>query len=84
MTNVIIILYMGSSISTYLYHHLIIGNYGIIKKRTLKLCKELFLPLTIIWVGFLGVRFEGGGGSKIILCLKPIRIKLETSNLARK
>ena len=50
MTNVIIILYMGSSISTYLYHRLITGNYGIIKKRTLKLYKELFLPLTGIWL----------------------------------
>ena len=82
MTNVIIILNMRSSISTYIYYHLIIGNYGIIEKRALKLCKELFLPLTIIWVGFLGVHFEGG--SKIIPCLKPIRIMLETSNLARK
>ena len=41
---------MGSSISTYLYHRLIIGNYGIIKKRTLTLYKELFLPLTGIWL----------------------------------
>ena len=32
MINVIIILYTGSSISTYLYHHLIIVKYGIIKK----------------------------------------------------
>ena len=41
----------------------------------------LFLILILIWVGFLGVRFEvgeGGGG------LKLVRITLETSNLARK
>ena len=36
--------------------------------------------LTLIWVGFLGVRFEGG--VKITPCLKPVRIMLETSNLA--
>ena len=41
--------------------------------------------LTLIWVDFLGVRFEvGGGGVKITPCLKPVRIMLETSNLARK
>ena len=46
--------------------------------------------LTLIWVGFLGVRFEvvvgggGGDGGKIILRLKPIRITLETSNVARR
>ena len=43
--------------------------------------------LTLIWVGFLGVRFElvGGGGDKITPpCLKLIRIMLETSNLQRK
>ena len=39
-----------SSNWTYPYHHLIIGNYGIIKKRTLKLCKELSLSLTGIWL----------------------------------
>ena len=38
-----------------------------------------------MWVGFLGVRFEvGGGGGKITPCLKPVTITLETSNLARK
>ena len=43
--------------------------------------------LTLIWVGFLGVRFEVRGGSvgdKFTPCLKLARIKLETSNLARK
>ena len=41
--------------------------------------------LTLIWVGFLGIRFEVGGG-KIIPppCLKLVRVMLETSNLARK
>ena len=33
--------------------------------------------LTIIWVGFLGVRFEVWG-DKITLSLKLFRIKLET------
>ena len=47
------------------------------------------MPLTLIWVGFLGVRFEvvGGGGGKITApppCLKPVRIMLETLNLPRK
>ena len=42
--------------------------------------------LTLIWVGFLGVRFEVGGGDKITPppCLKLVTIMLETSNLARK
>ena len=34
-------------------------------------------------MGFLGVRFELGGG-KVTPCLKLVRIMLETSNLARK
>ena len=35
--------------------------------------------LTLIWVGFLGVRFEvEGGGGKITPCLKLIRVTLET------
>ena len=48
------------------------------KYTTLTQC--LFLILILIWVGFLGVRFEVGkeGG------LKLVRITLETSNLARK
>ena len=42
-----------------------------------------FFTLTLIWVGFLGVRFEaregGGGGGKITpTCLKLVRIMLET------
>ena len=40
--------------------------------------------LTLIWVGFLGVHFEGGGGVKLPPSLKLVRIMLETSNLARK
>ena len=40
--------------------------------------------LTLIWVGFLGVRFEVGGGGQIPPRLKLVRIMLETSNLARK
>ena len=44
--------------------------------------------LTLIWVGFLRVRFEvggrGGGGGKITPCLKLIRVMLESWNLVRK
>ena len=45
------------------------------------------IDLTLIWVGFLGVRFEVGRGGGVKLpspCLKPVRIMLENSNLARK
>ena len=42
------------------------------------------LMLTLIWVGFLGVRFEVERGDKITHCLKLVRILLEASNLARK
>ena len=44
---------------------------------------HIFL-LTLIWMGFLGVRFEVGEGGVKIPRLKPVRIMLETSNLARK
>ena len=40
--------------------------------------------LTLIWLGFLGVRFEVERGDKITHCLKLVRILLEASNLARK
>ena len=43
--------------------------------------------LTLIWVAFLGVRFEMGGvvrGGGELPRLKLVRITLETSNLARK
>ena len=55
--------------------------------------KELPDPLryilTLIWVGFLGVRFDGawGRGGKITpppSGLKLVKIMLEASNLARK
>ena len=50
-----------------------------------KVFSQAFLnPKTLIWVGFLGVSFKVGWGGKITPCLKPVRIKLETSNLARK
>ena len=46
---------------------------------------SLFCNVTLIWVGFLGVRFEvGWGGGKITPCLKLVRIMLETSDLTRK
>ena len=34
--------------------------------------------LTLFWVGFLGVRFEVGGGGKITPYLKFVRLMLET------
>ena len=48
--------------------------------------KQLFLlyfwySLTLVWVGFLGVRSEVW---VITPCLNFVRIMLETSNLARK
>ena len=44
------------------------------------------IPLTLIWVGFIGVSFEvwGGGGGKITAFLKLARIMLEASKLAHK
>ena len=42
------------------------------------------MHLTLIWVGFLEVRFEVGGEGKITPVLKLVRILLETWNLARK
>ena len=35
-------------------------------------------PVTMIWVGLLGVCFEMGVGCKTITCLKLVRIMLET------
>ena len=40
--------------------------------------------LTLIWLGFLGVRLELGEGKINPPCLKLVRMKLETSNLVRK
>ena len=48
-----------------------------------KIATKLPHTLSLIWVGFLGVRFEVEAG-KITPCLKLVRIMLETSNLARK
>ena len=49
-----------------------------------QLCERLFLiklqALTLIWVGFLGLRFEMGGGEVEL----PPRPVLETSNLPHK
>ena len=43
------------------------------------------VSLTLIWLGFLGILFEVGSGDiPSRLCLKLVRIMLETSNLARK
>ena len=67
------------------------------KKSIIYTCKNCFL--TLIWVGFLGLRFEvclGGEAVGVKLhppthppthpppCLKLVRIMLETSYLARK
>ena len=38
-----------------------------------KVCSDIFCPLTLMWVGFFGVRFEVGGGGKI----KLVRVMLE-------
>ena len=48
--------------------------------------KNVKFWLTLIWVGFLRVRFEVGGGGKITPhpSVKLVRIMLETSNLAPK
>ena len=43
---------------------------------------NIFIPLTLIWVGFLGVCFEVEGIK--LPNLKPVRTMLETSNLAHK
>ena len=52
-----------------------------------QLCERLFLiklqALTLIWVGFLGLRFEMGGG-EVELPPPPPRPVLETSNLPHK
>ena len=40
--------------------------------------------ITLIWVGFLRVRFKVGGRGKITLCLKLVRIMLETVTLVHK
>ena len=47
---------------------------------------QSLLPiLTLIWVGFLGVRFEEGGGEiKLIPCLKLVWITLGAWNFVRK
>ena len=40
--------------------------------------QAIFGQVTLIWVGFLGIRFEVGGGGEITTCLKLVRIMLET------
>ena len=40
--------------------------------------------LILIWVGFLGIRFEMGESKVTPSCLKIVRIMLETWNLVRK
>ena len=42
------------------------------------------VSLTLIWVGFLGVRFAVGGGCKITPCQKLFRIMLLTWNSVHK
>ena len=44
-----------------------------------KVYSDIFCPLTLMWVGFFGVRFEVGGGGKI----KLVRVMLETWHLVR-
>ena len=46
-----------------------------------KALKTICITLTLIWMGFLGVYFEVWGGITFPrLCLKLVRIMLETSN----
>ena len=53
-------------------------------KKTIDQIRFLFLSFPF-WVGFLGVRFEGGGIKlPLPLCLKLVRTILKTLNLARK
>ena len=39
-----------------------------------------YIALTLIWVGFLGVPFEVGGGTKITPCLNHVRINMLIAN----
>ena len=61
-------------------------RFGVAKSSVLS---NYISNLTLIWMGFLGVRFEvcvcvwRGEGGKITPRLKPVRIMLETSNLPR-
>ena len=52
-------------------------------RRPLYIWVKTMSTLTLIWLGFLVVRFEVGWVN-LPPCLKPVRIMLETSNLARK
>ena len=68
-----------------------VSFFNITILKTLRVVRKWWSPfsvLTLIWVDFLGVRFEvgggGGGGNYTHSCLKLVRIMLEASNLARK
>ena len=69
-----------SRIMNFVYLFLCIMNFELnptIERKDIqakKVCSDIFFPLTLMWVGFLGVRFEVGGGGKI----KLVRVMLET------
>ena len=51
---------------------------------TIKRCRNNFQTFALIWLGFLGVRFEVVVGERRLPHLKLVRIMLETSNSAHK
>ena len=59
----------------YILGNKLLNPYKILRKPTKD---RKIIALTLVWVGFLGARFEVGGGGKITLCLKLVRIMLET------
>ena len=65
-----------------IFRRILVPNI-LIERLASRIClARLQGSLILIWVGFLGVRFEVGG--KITPCLKLVRVMLETWNLARK
>ena len=59
----------------YILGNKLLNPYKILRKPTKD---RKIIALTLVWVGFLGAGFEVGGGGKITLCLKLVRIMLET------
>ena len=59
-----------------------LGRGRTVNRVSVSRCTRPNCSLTLIWVGSLGVFFEGEGGVKLPHSLKLVRIVLETSNLA--
>ena len=59
-----------------------LGRGRTVNRMSVSRCTRPKCSLTLIWVGSLGVCFEGEGGVKLPPSLKLVRIVLETSNLA--